>query len=72
MAKPVGVNVEGLRRHSFTEPQIKNIRQAYKLTYRSTLKVEEANNAIQQLDQQKTELSVYTTFLEQQRGGIIR
>ena len=56
----------------FTEPQIKNIRQAYKLTYRSTLKVEEANNAIQQLDQQKTELSVYTTFLEQQRGGIIR
>ena len=72
MAKPVGVNVEGLRRHSFTEPQIKNIRQAYKLTYRSTLKVEEANNAIQQLDQQKTELSVYTTFLEQQRGGSIR
>jgi UDP-N-acetylglucosamine acyltransferase len=72
MAKPVGVNVEGLRRHSFTEPQIKNIRQAYKLTYRSTLKVEEAKEAIQQLDQQKTELSVYTAFLEQQQGGIIR
>jgi len=72
MAKPVGVNVEGLRRHDFTEPQIKNIRLAYKLLYRSNLKIDDANAAIQSLAQQETELGLYTSFLAQQRGGIIR
>tara|TARA_R110002111_G_scaffold14632_6_gene39527 strand:+ start:1399 stop:2169 length:771 start_codon:yes stop_codon:yes gene_type:complete len=72
MAKPVGVNVEGLRRHDFSELQIKHIRQAYKLLYRSNLKIDEASAAIQNLEQEKMELGLYTRFLEQQQGGIIR
>ena len=72
MAKPIGVNVEGLKRHQFSEQQIKNIRQAYKLTYRSGLKVEQASQAIQDLEQEQAELSLYTDFLSQQQGGIIR
>lgn len=72
MAKPVSVNVEGLKRRGFSEQQIKNIRQAYKLTYRSGLRVEEARQAIQALEQQETELSLYTDFLGKQQGGIIR
>ncbi len=72
MAKPVGVNVEGLRRHDFSDQQIKNIRHAYKLLYRSNLKVDEANTAIQNLEQQQTELRLYTDFLDHQQGGIIR
>ena len=72
MAKPIGVNVEGLKRHQFSEQQIKNIRQAYKLTYRSGLKVEQASQAIQNLEQEQAELSLYTDFLSQQQGGIIR
>ena len=72
MAKPIGVNVEGLKRHQFSEQQIKNIRQAYKLTYRSGLKVEQASQAIQDLEQEQAEFSLYTDFLSQQQGGIIR
>jgi UDP-N-acetylglucosamine acyltransferase len=72
MAKPVGINVEGLRRHDFTAQQIKSIKQAYKLTYRLSLKISEASLAIQNLEQINSELSLYTTFLDQQQGGIIR
>ena len=72
MAKPIGINIEGLRRHDFTNQQIKTIKQAYKLTYRLSLKIGEASLAIQKLEQINSELSLYTTFLEQQQGGIIR
>ncbi|MBT3505232.1 MAG: acyl-ACP--UDP-N-acetylglucosamine O-acyltransferase [Piscirickettsiaceae bacterium] len=72
MAKPVGVNVEGLKRRGFSVQQIKNIRQAYKLTYRSGLKIVEATKAIQDLEQEETELSRYADFLAKQQGGIIR
>ena len=72
MAKPVGVNIEGLRRHAFTAQQIKSIKQAYKLTYRLSLKITQASSAIQALEQVNSELSLYTTFLDQQQGGIIR
>ena len=71
MAKPIGINIEGLRRHDFTNQQIKTIKQAYKLTYRLSLKIGEASLAIQKLEQINSELSLYTTFLEQQQGGII-
>ena len=72
MAKPIGINIEGLRRHDFTNQQIKTIKQAYKLTYRLSLKIGEASLAIQKLEQINSELSLYTTFLEQQQGGIVR
>lgn len=72
MAKPVGVNSEGLKRRGFSEQQIKNVRKAYKLTYRSGLKVEEARQAINEIEQQESELSLYADFLANQEGGIIR
>jgi UDP-N-acetylglucosamine acyltransferase len=72
MAKPVGVNVEGLKRRDFTDGQIKNIRQAYKLTYRSGLRIEEAEEKLQQIAQEKAEITNFVEFLNKQQGGIIR
>lgn len=72
MAKPVGINVEGLKRKQFTEQQIKNIRQAYKLMYRSGLKVDEASQAITEIEQEAAELDLFRGFFEKQQGGIIR
>jgi len=72
MAKPVGVNVEGLKRRDFSDGQIKNIRQAYKLTYRSGLRIEEAEQKLQQIEQEKTEITYFVDFLNKQQGGIIR
>jgi len=72
MAKPVGVNVEGLRRRQFSDVQIRNIRQAYKHIYRSGLRMEEAQQRVQAMTQDSDELSALTNFLEKQEGGIIR
>jgi UDP-N-acetylglucosamine acyltransferase len=72
MAKPIGVNVEGLRRRQFSDEQIKNIKQAYKLVYRSGLRIEEAELKLEQLSQNQPELAILCTFLNTQQGGIIR
>ena len=72
MAKPVGVNVEGLRRRQFSDVQIRNIRQAYKYLYRSGLKLEEAEKHIVAIEQDAGEIDILTAFLGKQAGGIIR
>jgi UDP-N-acetylglucosamine acyltransferase len=72
MAKPVGVNVEGLRRRKFSDSQIRNIRQAYKYLYRSGLRMEEAEQKLQSIEQEDKELEILFAFLDKQEGGIIR
>lgn len=72
MAKPIGVNIEGLRRRQFSELQIKNIRKAYKLIYRSGLGIEAAQSQIESIEQENTELTVMVQFLTEQEGGVIR
>lgn len=72
MAEPVGVNVEGLRRHAFSDDQIRNIRQAYKHVYRSGLRMEEALKKVQQMTQINNELGIFIDFMENKQGGIIR
>lgn len=72
MAKPVGINSEGLKRRGFTDGQIKHIRHAYKLIYRSGLKIEQAAKEIQAIEQEQNELDIFTDFLAKQEGGIIR
>lgn len=72
MAKPVGVNVEGLRRRQFTDNQIRNIRQAYKYLYRSGLRMEEAEQKLHSIQQESSELDILFSFLDKQEGGIIR
>lgn len=72
MAKPVGVNVEGLRRHQYSDKQIRNIRQAYKLIYRSGLKLEQAQQSLMKIEQESDELESLKDFLNKQEGGIIR
>lgn len=72
MAEPVGVNTEGLKRRSFTEKQIRNIRQAYKFIYRSGLRMEDARQKLSLIEQESGELDIFIRFLDTQTGGIIR
>jgi UDP-N-acetylglucosamine acyltransferase len=72
MAKPVGINTEGLKRRGFTDKQISNVRRAYKLIYRSGLKIDEAEKQLNDLDQEDSEISLFLSFLDKQQGGIIR
>ncbi len=72
MAKPIGINSEGLKRRGFSDKQIANVRRAYKLVYRSGLKLEEAQKELTEIDQEQTEISLFLDFLSTQQGGIIR
>ncbi|MDT8310769.1 MAG: acyl-ACP--UDP-N-acetylglucosamine O-acyltransferase [Methylophaga sp.] len=72
MAEPVGVNVEGLKRRGFGDSQIRNIRQAYKLVYRSGLRLEDARRKLDLIEQESNELDCFTRFIDGQKGGIIR
>jgi len=72
MAKPVGVNVEGLRRRQFSELQLKNVRQAYKTIYRSGLRIEDAELKLAEMVQDDAELDILIDYLKNQEGGIIR
>ncbi len=72
MAEPIGVNVEGLKRRGFSEVQIRNIRQAYKLVYRSGFRLEDARRKLDLIEQEADELTCFIQFLDNQKGGIIR
>lgn len=72
MAKPVGINTEGLKRRGFSTKQINNIRRAYKVIYRSGLKIDEAEKQLAEIEQEDSEVSLFLSFLEKQQGGIIR
>lgn len=72
-AKPHGINTEGLRRHGFTPERIEQIKDAYKIIYRSGLTLKEAittleNNALSQ----STDISLILDFLHGATRGIIR
>jgi len=72
MAKPVGINVEGLKRRQFSSEQIKNIKAAYKLIYRSSLPIDQAQQRLSELQQDSGEINCLIDFLNTQQGGIIR
>jgi len=72
-AKPYGINAEGLRRRGFNAETIAEIRRAYKLLYRSGLKLEEARAAIGDRVQMCPELELLLNFLSStSQRGIVR
>jgi UDP-N-acetylglucosamine acyltransferase len=76
-AEPHSVNSEGLKRRGFSADQIRNIRDAYRILYRSQLKLIEATEQIEQLSQNQPELQPLVAFLNdstprRERVGIVR
>ncbi len=75
-ATPHGVNVEGLKRRGFTRGQIGDIRNAYKLLYKSGLTLEEAKVALRAEISTATEsarhLQGLVDFLDKTSRGIVR
>ena len=64
------INSEGLKRRQFSEHEIRNIRRAYKLLYRSSLTVDEALEQISALEEPK--LDEFIEFVKRSQRGIIR
>jgi|TARA_B100000700_G_scaffold325103_1_gene432962 UDP-N-acetylglucosamine acyltransferase len=69
-ARPRTINSEGLKRRQFSEHEIRNIRRAYKLLYRSSLTVDEALEQISALEEPK--LDEFIEFVKRSQRGIIR
>jgi UDP-N-acetylglucosamine acyltransferase len=76
-AEPHSVNSEGLKRRGYTAEQIRNIRDAYRILYRSQLKLVEATEQIEQRAKTQPELKLLIDFLNdstprRERVGIVR
>ena len=71
-AEPKGVNSEGLKRRGFSPEQIANIRNAYRLLYRSGLKLAAAVEQLQALAVDQPELQPFVQFLAVSERSIVR
>jgi UDP-N-acetylglucosamine acyltransferase len=71
-AEPKGVNSEGLKRRGFSAEQIANIKAAYRLFYRSGLKLAEATEQLRAKVPEQPELAPFVAFLAASERSIIR
>jgi UDP-N-acetylglucosamine acyltransferase len=66
------INAEGLKRRGFTPGQIRNIRAAFRVLYRSGLKLAEAAAELERLAKDQPELLPLVEFLPTATRGIVR
>lgn len=66
------VNSEGLKRRGFTPEQIRNIRSAFRLLYRSGLKLADATAQLEALAREQPELKPIVEFLPTSTRSIVR
>lgn len=71
-AKPHGINSEGLRRRGFSDDEIRQVKRAYKLIYKSKLRLEEAREAIGAMLEETPALQTLFDFLGASGRGILR
>jgi UDP-N-acetylglucosamine acyltransferase len=66
------INAEGLKRRGFTPTQVRNIRAAFRVLYRSGLKLAEATAELEKLAKDQPELVALVEFLPKATRGIVR
>jgi UDP-N-acetylglucosamine acyltransferase len=66
------VNAEGLKRRGFTPEQIRNIRNAFRLLYRSGLKLADATSQLSALAETQPEIKAIVEFLPRSTRSIVR
>ncbi len=71
-AEPHGINIEGLKRRSFSTEVIEQIRRAYKTLYKSGLSLEDAKQALHGQVADCPELGIFVEFLDSSTRSIIR
>ncbi|MRX28318.1 acyl-ACP--UDP-N-acetylglucosamine O-acyltransferase [Kangiella sp. HZ709] len=67
---PYGLNSEGLKRRGFSSESISDLKKAYRLIYRKSLKVDEAIEELSQLSDEKVKDLI--NFLKNATRGILR
>ena len=71
-AKTMGLNLIGLKRRGFTEETIRGIKKAYRMIFRSGLRLEEALQKVTLEIEQTPELEHFINFIKDSQRGIAR
>lgn len=71
-AQPFGLNTEGLKRRGFDKAMIRDLKEAYKVIYRSGLTVDQAMTRLQEMAKDTPEIEIMITFLTHSSRGILR
>ncbi|MGH8210665.1 MAG: acyl-ACP--UDP-N-acetylglucosamine O-acyltransferase [Steroidobacteraceae bacterium] len=71
-AQPHTVNSEGLKRRGFTENQVRNVRDAYRILYRSELKLAAALEKLRALGATQPEVRTFVDFIASSTRSIVR
>lgn len=71
-AEPHGINSEGIKRRGFSTEAVAAIKRAYKILYKSGLKLDEAKAAIVAEAEAMPELRLLADFLADPGRGIVR
>ena len=72
MARPYGINSEGLRRRGFSADDIAALKRAYRTLYRSGLALEEARRQLETQVSACAHVRELLEFLDRSKRGIIR
>ncbi|CAK0765944.1 acyl-(acyl-carrier-protein)--UDP-N-acetylglucosamine O-acyltransferase [Gammaproteobacteria bacterium] len=72
MARPHGLNTEGLRRRGFSSETLRRLRQAYKVIYRSGFTLEQAISRLREMTEECPEIGLFVDALSKATRGIIR
>ena len=71
-AEPRSINSEGLKRRGFDADQIRNIKNAYRVLYRSDLKLEAAVEKLTAMAAEHDELKIFVDFIGQSTRSLVR
>ena len=71
-AVPHGLNVRGLKRRKFSDSSIESLRKAYKILYKSDLRLSEALEQLEPLARSCEEVAYFVAFIKRSERGIIR
>ncbi len=70
--RPHGINSVGMERNGVSPEVVRKIRKAYKILYKSNLRLEDAIEEIEDLAGESTEVSTMVSFLRNVTRGILR
>lgn len=70
--RPRGINAEGLKRRGYSDQQVRNIREAYRLIYRKGLPRNEAIAELRTRLAEQPELALMIESIEHSQRGLLR
>jgi UDP-N-acetylglucosamine acyltransferase len=72
MARPNGINSEGLKRRGFSAEAILDIKKGYRIIYMKGNSINQAKKQLEELKKSSKEVGLYLDFIERSKRGLIR